>query len=251
MLFSLTNHVTKKEIAFGEATNFSDFITGLIDNETDLSFANFSGHDLTHVDFSRLKLHGCKFSIQTVYDCNFNSADMENCIFTAAAIADSSFLFTNLKGSIIENTKLISNDFSSADFRGSKIKHSPFAKSKFNDAYFTSVQISESEKKAIIDERTIVAEGDIVGYYRLENGEIARLKIPSTAKRVGGVISRLCRSDIVEVLAGHGRCQYLSFDNQYRQGFTVYHHSFEEDPFVYGEGIPFFLTYHEALNFNK
>ena len=50
----------------------------------------------------------------------------------------------------------------------------------------------------------IAAEGTLIGYKKLADGNIAKLRIPQAAARVNAYSSRKCRAAYVTVISGIG-----------------------------------------------
>ena len=92
---------------------------------------------------------------------------------------------------------------------------------------------------------TILPEGDLIVWKKLQGNVLAKLKIPAAAKRVGGLIGRKCRAEFAEILEGSG---HAKFDGTvYRQGETIKPDSYDPNPLVEcSHGIHFFITAAEA-----
>ena len=95
--------------------------------------------------------------------------------------------------------------------------------------------------------RQIVPQtGAFEAYKLLANGQIAHLRIPAEAARLGGLLGRKCRAEFVEVISGEGASTHdPSF--LYAPGKTVRPHEWCDD--VREEcagGIHFYLTQLEA-----
>jgi hypothetical protein len=109
----------------------------------------------------------------------------------------------------------------------------------------TGVKITKQNLSALVDARTILPDGDLIGWKKLAGGTICKLKIPADAKRVGGLIGRKCRAEFVVVLAGAGSSQRGGV--VYRVGETVKPDKYDPDPRVEcSGGIHFFITRAEA-----
>jgi hypothetical protein len=98
----------------------------------------------------------------------------------------------------------------------------------------------------------VIPAGDLIGWKKLANGTIAKLRIPSAARRFGGVISNKCRAEFAEVLEGSGVSVHDS-EFSYSQGERVQPDtSFDENPLAEcSSGIHFFLTKIEAEAYLK
>ena len=97
--------------------------------------------------------------------------------------------------------------------------------------------------------QVIVPEGQLIGYKKLGNGAIAKLRIPASAKRVNAYGSRKCRAEYVIVLSGEGIAMY---DNKtrYTKGKRVIPDRYDPDPTIEcSHGIHFFITEQEAKDY--
>jgi hypothetical protein len=117
-------------------------------------------------------------------------------------------------------------------------------------ADLSDANLRKEELAAAYAERTILPEGDLIGYKKLAYGAICKVLIPAAAKRVGGMIGRKCRAEWVEVLDGEG---VSSYDKgvKYAVGAVVRPSTpFDDDVRVEcASGIHFFTTRTEAENY--
>jgi hypothetical protein len=106
--------------------------------------------------------------------------------------------------------------------------------------------LSGADLSGLLSQRTILPDGDIIGWKKLRDGSICKLQIPTEAKRVGGLIGRKCRAERALVLEGSsGSRRDPSFE--YLAGKTVEPDSYDPDPLVEcSHGIHFFITKAEA-----
>ena len=97
--------------------------------------------------------------------------------------------------------------------------------------------------------QVIVPEGQLIGYKKLRDGVIVKLRIPAAAKRVNAYGSRKCRAEYAIVLSGEGVAMH---DNrtQYTKGKRVIPDRYDPDPTIEcSHGIHFFITEQEAKDF--
>jgi hypothetical protein len=131
-------------------------------------------------------------------------------------------------------------DLSDANLRGANLRH----------ANLRDANLSKEELAAAYAQRTILPEGDLIGYKKLAHGAICKVLIPAAAKRVGGMTGRKCRAEWVEVLDGEG---VSSYDKgvKYAVGAVVRPSTpFDDDVRVEcASGIHFFITRTEAENY--
>ena len=104
--------------------------------------------------------------------------------------------------------------------------------------------------------------GAFTVFKKLAGGVVARLLIPETAQRVGGLCGRKCRASGAVVVAflttdntPHGATEAVSMHDErfvYRPGATVTpSNGFSADPFEEcAPGIHFFLSFDEARDFS-
>jgi hypothetical protein len=95
----------------------------------------------------------------------------------------------------------------------------------------------------------IAAEGTLIGYKKLANGNIAKLRIPQAAARVNAYGSRKCRAAYVTVISGIGVSKHDGA-TKYAPKRKVVCDKFDPDPRVEcSGGIHFFLTEQEAKDY--
>ena len=96
----------------------------------------------------------------------------------------------------------------------------------------------------IVERRRICPDGEFIGWKELNNGTVAKLRIPADAARVGGLIGRKCRAEYVVVLEGEGESWTTDYARvRYAPGLTVRPHAWDPSPFVEcAPGIHFYIT---------
>jgi hypothetical protein len=89
----------------------------------------------------------------------------------------------------------------------------------------------------------------LIGWKKLQGGVIARLLIPKTAQRVGGLAGRKCRCEFAIVLEGDGKS--IHNGTEYKAGAEVKPDEYDPNPLVEcSHGIHFFITRQEAEDYN-
>jgi hypothetical protein len=105
--------------------------------------------------------------------------------------------------------------------------------------------LAYADLSKLLTHRTILPDGEIIGYKKLAGGNICKLRIPADAKRVGGLVGRKCRAEKAVVIEGNGVSQYDSMP--YIVGQTVTPDNYDPNPLVEcSHGIHFFITREEA-----
>jgi hypothetical protein len=188
----------------------------------DLSMADLSGADLSGANLSGANLSGANLSRADLSRADLSGADLSRADLFGADLSMANLSRANLSGASLYGANLYGADLSMADLSGADLEK----------LYAT---------------RTILPEGDIIGYKKLSNGTIAKLLIPADAKRVGGMTGRKCRAEFAKVLEGYGSSIHDPVF-LYKAGETVRPTS-DFDPDVTNEcrsGIHFFITLAEA-----
>ena len=99
-----------------------------------------------------------------------------------------------------------------------------------------------------IAQTRILPEGDLIGWKKLANGVIAKLRIPEAAKR-SHAFGRKCRAEYAIVIEGEGFSQHDS-SFKYTPGETVRSDIWDGDwTMECAGGVHFFITKAEAENY--
>ena len=89
-------------------------------------------------------------------------------------------------------------------------------------------------------------DGELIGWKKLGNDTIAKLRIPAEARR-SCATTRKHRAEWVEVLEGEGYTEYECIVTHYAPGLTVKPDKWDDNRWnECGHGIHFFLTREEA-----
>jgi hypothetical protein len=108
--------------------------------------------------------------------------------------------------------------------------------------------LTKKELDKISATRTILPEGDLVGWKKLQEEIICKLLIPAKAKRVGGLIGRKCRAEYAVVVEGNGKAIYDG--TNYKVGDTIRPDAYDPNPLVEcSNGIHFMITRQEAEDY--
>ena len=153
----------------------------------------------------------------------------------------------DLRGANLGEADLRDADLRGADLRGANLGEADLRGANLRDANLRDANLRDAQGwEHLLPIRTIVPEGELIGWKKLSDGTICKLKIPAEAKRVGGLIGRKCRAEYAIVIEGSG---VSSWDGvtKYAPGETVRPDSFDPDPRIEcSHGIHFFITREEA-----
>ena len=146
----------------------------------------------------------------------------------------------DLSGADLSRANLIE-----ADLNGADLSRANLSGADLSGADLSRTDLSGADLLTLVNQRTILADGDIIGWKKLRNNIICKLRIPADAKRVGGVVGRKCRAELADVIEGGG----FSIQNsiEYKVGNRVTPDNYDPNPLIEcTNGIHFFITRQEA-----
>ena len=167
-----------------------------------------------------------------------------------AAASDADLRGANLRGAYLSGANLRSANLSGADLREANLRSADLSEADLREADLRGADLSGAKGADYAIAKTrILAEGDLIGYKKLSNGVIAKLRIPSDARR-SHAFGRKCRAEFADVLEGSGVSMH--------DGVTKYAPGLRVTCDEWGEnwmeecsgGIHFFITRIEAENYN-
>ena len=190
------------------------------------SKANLIGEDLRDIDFSYI--------------------DLKYVNFKSSNLSGSCFKFSDLTGTDFEYADLRFVNFECADLKYAILNKANLKNIIYNDATsFFALQCPE--------------EGSFIGYKVIDN-KIIKLLIPKDAKRCSGT-SRVCRcskAKVLSITSLDGEEEFRKVASYYDRNFiykkrrTAKVKNFDENRWDdWGNGIRFFLTKQEAINYSN
>jgi hypothetical protein len=199
----------------------------------DLSRADLSGADLSRANLREANLSGANLSWADLRDANLSGANL-----TGADLHKANLYWANLSWA----------DLSWADLRDANLSEANLRDANLSEANLRGADLCWAKNiPPLFQAMSIIAgEGDIIGYKKLSDGTICKLKIPADAKR-SNATGRKCRAEYAIVLEGKGVSQ-RDWTFTYKVGETVR----PTEPFCddrweeCAPGIHFFLTRAEA-----
>ena len=160
----------------------------------------------------------------------------------------------DLRGADLGGAVLTGADLRGANLRGANLRGADLRGADLGGAVLTDAVLTGADLKKLKSERSILPEGDLIGYKKLADGTICKLLIPANSKRVNGICGRKCRAEYVKVLEGEGISKNPSGNGQiltYKIGEIVrcvkpFNDDIREEC---TSGIHFFITKEEAEAF--
>jgi len=206
--------------------------------EAYLRGADLQGADLRGADLQGAYLQGAYLEGADLRGAYLEGADLRG---------------ADLQGAYLEGADLQGADLEGADLRGAYLRGAYLQGADLRGAYLQGADL-----KKTYSQNTIMPDGELIIWKKLQDNLIAKLLIPLKAKRVNAIGSRKCRFEFAKVIAIYdgkkkveeGRGLYNK-DLIYKVGEMVYPDSFDDSPLIEcSHGIHGFITRMEAENFD-
>ena len=193
-------------------------------------------------------LRGANLYGANLYEANLYGANLCGANLCGANLCGANLYGANLYGAELREANLYGAELREANLYEANLRGANLRGANLYGANLYGANLREAKNiPDLVSAMTLIAaEGDLVGYKKLADGSICKLRIPADAKR-SNATGRKCRAEYAVVLEGSGVSQYdKTFE--YRIGETVRpREPFNEDRWEEcGSGIHFFLTRKEA-----
>jgi hypothetical protein len=156
-----------------------------------------------------------------------------------ADLSDADLRRADLRRADLSGADLSDADLSDADLRRADLSGADLSGADLSDANLPDFQIPQD-----------IA---LIGWKKLSNGAIAKLKIPAHARRTASLVGNKCRAEfanVVELSQGTESPSIYNREVIYKVGETVYPDSYDNDIRIEcTHGIHFFMTEQEALSY--
>jgi hypothetical protein len=203
----------------GDFSSLSDAATEAVKSRANLTRANLAGAYLA----------GANLAGAYLADANLADANLAGAYLAGAYLADANLAGANLAGANLERAYLEGAYLARANLEGAK---------------GASLAIAQTR---------ILPEGDIIGWKKLADGKVAKLKIPTDSKR-SHAFGRKCRAEfavVLEISKGKSGVSMRDSEFKYTVGDTVrcdkWDANWQEEC---SGGIHFFITEEEAKAYN-
>ena len=169
-------------------------------------------------------------------------ADLSGAYLIGADLSRADLSGADLIGANLSRANLSRADLSGAYLSGAYLSGAYLSGANLSRAYLSGAQNAD----LAIAQTRILPDGDLIGWKKLANGVIAKLRIPEDAKR-SHAFGRKCRAEYAIVIEGDGFSQHDS-SFKYTPGATVRPDDFDPDwTRECAGGIHFFITKEEAI----
>ena len=201
--------------------------------------SNLCGADLRGAYLCGANLRGADLCGADLRGANLCGANLRGADLCGANLRDA-----NLRGADLYDADLCGADLCDANLRGANLRGADLRGADLCGAE----NIRKKALEKLVSARTILPDGDLIGWKKLQGGVICKLQIPAKAERLGGLVGRKCRAEFAIVLAGEGQSQHNGM--AYKMGEMVKPDKFDPNPLVEcSHGIHFFITKQEAENY--
>jgi len=217
-------------------------------NGTSREIANLSGANLRRADLRRADLRGADLSGANLRGAdlsgaNLNSADLSGANLNSADLSGADLSGANLGGADLGGANLNSANLNSANLNSANLSDANLICADLRGANLRGADLKDCKG---LEQQCILPEGQIIGYKKLEDGSIAKLRIAASVKRINAYGSRECRAESAFVLSSTGS-RAKRDGMPYPKRGKVTPDKYDPDPRVEcSHGIHFFITEQEA-----
>jgi hypothetical protein len=218
--------------------------------------------DLRGANLCEANLCGANLREAALCEANLREADLRGANLREANLRGANLRGANLREADLCEANLREADLRGANLRGANLREADLCEANLRGADLRGANLCEAnlrgadlKKQAQLN--SILPEGELIVWKKLNNNLIAKLLIPKKAKRVNAIGSRKCRFSEAFVIAiydgkkkvntGYGTSNY---NFVYTVGETVYPDKFDPSPLIEcSNGIHAFITKLEAQNY--
>jgi hypothetical protein len=216
-------------------------VLAAIASNANLRVADLSGADLRVADLSGADLRGVDLR-----GANLRGADLSGADLSGANLSEANLREANLSGANLSGANLSESDLREANLRGADLRGADLSWAKLCEAKLCGAKYIPNIAAA---QTLIVADGQIIGWKKCQQGVIVKLSIPAEARR-SNATGRKCRAefaDVLEVIGGDVGISSHDGKTKYIAGTRVTCDEWCEDRWQEcAGGIHFFITRAEA-----
>ena len=166
-------------------------------SNANLSGANLNGANLREANLSNANLNSAYLSGADLSGANINNADLYSADLHEANFTKSNLCFSNMNKANLDNTDFSNANLFGANLSNSNIRDTDFNNAKLYNANINNINISNAKNMPYIP--MCLPEGEFIGWEKLHNGLIVKLKILEDSKRSRATGDK-CRCDKALVL---------------------------------------------------
>jgi hypothetical protein len=227
--------------------------------------ANLTGATLMQANLTKAYLMGATLmqaNLTKAYlmGANLTGANLTQANLMGASLTQANLTWANLTGANLTGANLTQANLTNADLMGANLTRANLTWANLTWANLTGANLTQTNltQANLTGVRTdyltvgthAAPEGDLIGWKKLNNGTIAKLRIPAAARR-SCATTRKHRAEWVVVLEGEGDTEAIDRITHYAPGLTVTPDKWDNNRWrECSNGIHFFLTREEAEAWN-
>ena len=233
---------------------------------TDLYGADLYGANLRGANLRGTDLRGANLCNANLRNADLSDANLRNANLYGANLYGANLRNANLRGADLRNANLRGADLHDANLCGADLRNADLSDANLcgadlRNADLCGADLRGADLKKLITQTTILPQGDLIVWKKLCDNVLAKLLVPSKAKRVNAAGSRKCRFEYVQTLALYKDGKFLpksyvgigKYDSStiYKVGEITKPDSFDPSPLIEcSHGIHAFITREEAVEYN-
>ena len=201
-------------------------------------------------------LHGKPHGKQAnLMGANLTGATLMQANLTKAYLMGATLMQANLTKAYLMGANLTGANLTQANLMGASLTQANLTWANLTGANLTQTNLTQANLTGVRTDYLTVGthaapEGDLIGWKKLNNGTIAKLRIPAAARR-SCATTRKHRAEWVVVLEGEGDTEAIDRITHYAPGLTVTPDKWDNNRWrECSNGIHFFLTREEAEAWN-
>jgi hypothetical protein len=223
----------------GDFSSLSEAVTAAVKARANLAGANLAGAYLAGANLAGAYLAG---------------ANLAGANLAGAYLAGANLAGANLEGAYLAGANLEGAYLAGANLEGAYLAGAYLAGANLEGAYLAGAYLARAKGASLaIAQTRILPAGEIIGWKKLAEGKVAKLKIPADSER-SHAFGRKCRAEFAVVLEiSEGKSGFSMHDSAFKYvvGETVKCANWDKDwTNECGGGIHFFITKEEAEAYN-
>jgi len=192
MKIQIKNRYTNAVSHEGDYISILEAVAGAIKIGADLSGADLSGANLRRANLRSVALRSANLSGANLRSADLRSANLSGANLRSADLSGADLSGADLSGADLSGANLSGADLSGADLSGADLSGANISGAKMDLTNPTALLAHKRTR--------ILPEGALIGWKKLRDGKVAKLRIPEKAGRLHA-FGRKCRAEYATVLA--------------------------------------------------
>jgi hypothetical protein len=223
-----------------------------------LQGANLQGAYLQRAYLQRANLQGANLQEANLQGANLQRANLQGAYLQEANLWGAYLQEANLWGAYLQRANLQGANLQEANLQEANLHGANLQRAYLQRANLQGANLQEANLQKIKNLISILPDGELIIWKKLQNGRIAKLLIPTGAGRINAIGSRKCRFEFAKVIAIYDGKDEIKeglglYDGKtkYIVGKIIKPDSFDDSALIEcSHGIHGFITRQEAENFN-